>query len=241
MLHPITFSIPKEKICENYNFMNDPIFFISMGLDFFEYRIYMKPISNIISGLLYSKKTLEFASRNKNIFMLEWMYNNYCKSKKIYGECIIDYDLINYDEMWTSKVFENAVFNNDIVMLEWFKYNIYYYEEYEDIVYYAVKNENFCLVEWLLIEEFPINERTSIPAIQNGNIKMLKLLQKYNCPENSKRHHIAIFYGQFDMLKYIYFKNPEIFQNDKLYINNLIIKNNEDTIIKWLYSKNIIN
>ena len=238
----ISIIIKFSEICENYNLMNDSVFFIKLGMEFFQYRIYMISVKNIISGLQFSQKTLEYASFQKNTHMLEWMHLFYCKEyPKLCGKYIIDSDLICYDNIWSSKVFENAVFNNDLIMLLWLNNNIYYCPHNNDIIFYAVKNKNLFLVEWLLQENFPKNEQTSIPALQYGNIKMLNLLTKYNCPHNPDRHIIAICYGQLNMLQYIYFKNPELFQNNKIYINKLTIKYNKKNIINWLLSKKIIN
>ena len=236
----ISIIIKFSEICENYNLMNDSVFFIKLGMEFFQYRTYMKPINNIISGLHFSQKTLEFASYQKNTHMLEWMHIFYCKNdSELYGEYLMNRNSICYDDMWSSKVFENAVLNNDLNMLWWLNNNIYYCQHNDDIIYYAVKNENLFLVEWLLQENFPTNEKTSIPAIENGNKKMLNLLKKYDCPDNPERHIIAICNGQLDMLKYFYFKNPELFINNNIYINKLTIKNNKENIVNWLYSKNL--
>ena len=238
----ISIIIKFSEICENYTLMNDSYFFIKLGMDFFQYRTYMKSTNNIISGLLFSQKTLEYASFQKNIHMLEWMHIFYCKCDPyLYGKYLMDRNSICYDDMWSSKVFENAVLNNDLEMLLWLNNNIYYCEHNNDIIYYAVKNENFILVEWLLLENFPKNEKTSIPAIQKGNKKMLNLLTKYDCPNNPERHIIAICYGQLDIIKFYYFKNPELFTNNKINIKKLTIVDNKENIINWLYSKNIID
>lgn len=228
------------QMCENNDFMNNPYFFITLGIDFFEYRIYMKPFYNIISGLDFSQKTLEYASINKNIYLLEWMHIFYCKNNnKLYGEYILDSDTIDYDCIWSSTVFENAIINCDILTIRWLNDKIY--SNYnDDIIYYAVKHDNLQLVEWLILEEFTMNEKTLIPAIENGNLKMLKLLIKYGCPYYPEINNIVINCGRLEIIKYIYYKYQGLFENNKLLLNNLNIKNDKEKIIEWLNYKNLL-
>ena len=229
------------EICDNCKLLNCPLFVMNFGMDLFEYRIYMNITPNLISGELFAQKTVEECALLNNIPIMEWMHF-YCFQYNYTFEdgTILDNESPQSEKriLWTTKVYENAVKNNNIDVLEWLITNTFCPYN-NDIILNAIKNANLRTVTWILLKlQLPINIDALILTIITGNEKGFVLLEKFNYPITNEIKHIALKHGQLKILKYIYWKYPELFEINDISLNNLLQKEENYEIINWLYTIN---
>ena len=229
------------EICDNCKLLNCPLFLMNFGMDLFEYRIYMNIRPNLISGELFAQKTVEECALLNNIPIMEWMHF-YCFQYNYTFEdgTILDNESPQSEKriLWTTKVYENAVKNNNIDVLEWLITNTFCPYN-NDIIVNAIKGANLRTVTWILLKlQLPINMDALIFTITSGNEKGFVLLEKFNYPITNQIKHIALQHGQLKILKYIYWKYPELFEINDISLNNLLQKEEHSEIINWLYTIN---
>ena len=79
------------KICNIIHIMDDPLFFINIGMNSIPYRIYMNNFPTILSGEIFSQKLFTYFVDKRDFEKMEWMnYNCYQYSYKFEDGKIVD-------------------------------------------------------------------------------------------------------------------------------------------------------
>jgi hypothetical protein len=108
------------KICDNIYFLDEPVFFIKLGMELFENRLYVKNIFHKISGESFAQKTVEDAALNGDIDLIRWM-SLFCFQYDSKFDYMYDYDTepTKNFSLWTPKVFENAKIYGNKDIIKW--------------------------------------------------------------------------------------------------------------------------
>jgi hypothetical protein len=224
------------KICDNLHIMDDPLFFINIGMNSIPYRIYMKPILSILSGEVFSQKLFAYFVDKKDIDNMIWM-NYYCYQYNYTFEdgSIIDNETSNSlpRTIWTIKVFEIVLIKKDFVIFKWLVDNIY--DDYNDsFLELLIKNGNLKFLEYLLLKKFPIKYNPLIIAIKYEQLGAFDLLVRNEFIVDNEIVNIVITYGKLEILKSIYCINKELILTNIKDYSNYVIKYDYLHIYNWL-------
>ena len=227
------------KICDILHIMDDPLFFINIGINYIPYRIYMKTFPKILSGENFSQKLFTHFVNKRDIENMEWMnYHCYQYNYTFEDGTIIDNETSNREHhtIWCINVFELVLKKRDFEIFQWLIDNIYY--DYDDnILELLIKNGNLKFLEYFLLQDFPIKINPLIIAIEYDKLRIFNLLEKKGFLVDDKTINTSIIYGKLEILKSIYCINKELILSNIKHYYEKSIKYNYLHISEWF--KNI--
>jgi hypothetical protein len=199
-------------------------------------------------GFKYTNDTFKFASRNGDITVLKYLYNDRCPN--FYNDSGIMYeaaqngffDILKWGYNKKVKIdhtiFMGATQNGNLKIIKWLYENDFPYNEYT--CHFAAWNGNLEVMKFLIKHEFPWNSRTFDYAASGGNLRMLRYLNNLAIHDlglnwwTSETFTSAVENGQLNILKFLK-KNNCPMSVDATYT---AAKNNYIDILIWLIENN---